>query len=40
MWESLKTQDEINKRTIVWIFLFGVLLRLYTAFNTYVVDPD
>jgi hypothetical protein len=40
MWESSKTQCEINKRTIVWIFLFGFLVRLYTAFNTYVVNPD
>jgi hypothetical protein len=40
MWESPKTQYEINKRTIVWIFLFGFLVRLYTAFNTYVVNPD
>jgi hypothetical protein len=40
MWKSSKTQCEIGKRTIVWIFLFGVLVRLYTAFNTYVVNPD
>jgi hypothetical protein len=40
MWESPKKQYEMNKRTIVWIFLFGFLVRLYTAFNTYVVNPD
>ena len=40
MWESPKKDCEINKRTIVWIFLFGFLVRLYTAVNTYVVNPD
>jgi len=40
MWESSKKQDEINKRTIVWIFLLGFLIRLYAALNTYVVNPD
>jgi hypothetical protein len=40
MWGSLKTQGEMKKRTIVGIFLFGVLVRLYIAFNTYVVNPD
>ena len=40
MWESSKKQDEINKRTIVWIFLLGFLIRLCAALNTYVVNPD
>jgi hypothetical protein len=40
MWESPKTQGEMKKRTIVGIFLFGFLVRLYIAFNTYVVNPD
>lgn len=38
--ESTKPQYEINKRTLLWIFLFGILLRLNVAFNTYVVNPD
>jgi hypothetical protein len=40
MGEFPKTPYEINKRTIVWIFLFGFLLRFYTALNTCVVNPD
>jgi len=40
MRDSPKKQYEISKRTIVWIFLFGFLVRLLTSFNTYVVNPD
>ena len=40
MWEPARKQYKMDKRTIVLIFLFGFLVRVYMAFNTYVVNPN